>query len=552
MRSIILALGMLTLCAYASAQSNTVVYAVSRQPVAGIVLPSNQAPILYQGGFDAADNGFLPPVQLEVGSAVSRLTPIQGAAPSSTLATWFDEFTNKQYILQSSQDCNRVITPTFLQSYDRNTPDQVDSIPLPDIFISDQPETGIAINGDLYLILRDDYLLAGNLSDPLNFNRYDFAIDIPFKGMQRFATRADGSIHVADRNFVYTFSSRNTPTLQTFPEQLLGLGMSDNDELIAFAQSAIYVVDLNGQLTTYTHNQTGGFFSSFAIAPQDHTFIFTYEVPSGEEFIGLGSFENGEVVLNYSGEVDAVNRTYCMRFSTENNQQAGVIGYYDHDTYLVVYSASNELSIGNDISVSLMSAEVETAASIVSGGDTTFSQITYTPIVTNTSDIVIERLDFDATKLKPWFCRTSSGLVYENLSLQPGETRQLSPVQITGFDYLPAPNAEVTLQLNAANNLPIRPGEPRAYTEIPLLVGTSSAFAKTLSVWPNPVSDYLHVDASDLGSITNVMVSDVLGKTHGLYLQNGQVDVANLPKGHYTLVLIDQSGDAARSVFVKQ
>jgi len=552
MRSYLMVLGLSVFCHIAVAQTSGVDYAVSRQPVAGIVLPPNQAPILYQGGFEAADNGFLPPVQLEVVQRISSLVPLQGSNASSTLATWYDEFTGKQYVLEATQDCNTVITPIALHSYDRSTPSQVDVIAMPDLFISDNPETGIVVNGDLYLILRDDYILAGNLSDPLNVIRHDLAIQLPSQGMQRYATLPDGSIQFADGNTVYKFTSRNAPTVQTFQEQLLGLGISENDELLAFATTEVYVIDANGQSTTYAHNQAGFSFSSFAIAPQNESFICTYFTPTGEEFFGTGSFENGTMVLEQNGEVDLANRAYCMKYAAEDDRQLGVLGYVDHDTKLVVYSPTGELAIQNDISVALMTADVSADVAIDQGRDTTVARITYTPVVTNTSDVVIERLDFDASKLRPWFCRTSSGLVYEDLALQPGETRQLEPITVYGFDYLPATNAEVTLQLNAANNLPIKPGIPRSFTEYPLLVGTSSAFAKTLSVWPNPASEYLHVDASDLGSITTVLVSDVLGKTHAVSLKNGQVDVAHLPKGHYTLVLVDQTGAAARSVFVKE
>lgn len=538
------------------AQNSSVDLVISRQPVAGIVLSDTEAPILYQGGFDAADNGQLVPVQLDATQAVATLVPfVNGPNPmeaSATLASWFDQATGKEYILESNYDCNVVITEAALHSYDPNDPSQVDVVPVPNLFLSDNPETGLAVNGDLYVILRDDYIIAGNLSDPLNVIRHDLAIALPKIGMQRFATTSDGSIHVADRNTIYTFSSRNTPVVQTFTEELLGLGVTANDELIAFSQIAIHVVDVNGQTETFAHNQAGNTFSSFAIAPQHNSFICTYFTPTGDELIGIGQFENGQVTIAQSQAVDANNREFCEKFAVKGNRQLGVIGFHDHDTRLVVYSETGGLTIGNTIPVTLTTAEVEANVSIVAGGDTTVSQITYTPVVTNTSDVVIERLDFDASKLRPWYCRTSSGLFYENLALQPGETRQLAPITIFGFDYLPAPNAEVTLQLNAANNFPISPDVSRTYTEYPLLVGTSSAFAKTLAVWPNPVSDVLHVDASTLSGIRSVLVSDVLGKTHALPFENGQVNVAQLPKGHYALVLIDDRGDAARSVFVKQ
>ncbi|MFK8057342.1 MAG: hypothetical protein AB8F78_14555 [Saprospiraceae bacterium] len=554
MRSLLVTCVLAALSASVYAQGGSIEYVVSRQPIAGIVMPSNDEPILYQGGFDAADDGFLPPVQLDVDQAVATLVPLTqaGFSTASTLASWFDQSTGKQYVLESGYKCDVVITEAELHSFDRNDPSQVDVIPVPDLFLSDNPETGIAVSGDLYLILRDDYILAGNLSDPLNVVRHDLSISLPNPGMQRFATRADGSIQVADRNTVYTFSSKNTPDVQSFQQEILGLGTTGNDELIVFATSEVYTVDANGQTTTVQHNAANSSFSSFAAAPQNAAFICTYFTPTGDEFMGSGFFANGELQLVQTGLVDATNRAFCMKLVVEGVRQLGVVGYTEHDTKLVVYIDDGALEIGSTVSVALTTAEVEAEATIVPGGDTTVAHITYTPVVTNTSDLVIERLDFDASKLRPWYCRSSSGLFYENLSLQPGETRQLDPIRIYGYDYLPAPSGEVTLQLNAANNLPILPGIPRTYTEYPMLVSTSSAFAKTLEVWPNPATDLLQVDASDLSSISTAVVSDVLGKTQALPFRNGQVDIAHLPKGHYTLMLFDTNGAAGRSVFVKQ
>jgi len=535
------------------AQVSSIEYAVSRQPVAGIVLPNNEAPILYQGGFDAADDGYLPPVQLDVNQSVARLSPLTqaGFTTSSTLATWFDQSTGKQYVLESGFNCDVVITEAELHAFDRNNPGQVEVIPMPDLFLSDNPETGIVVNGDLYLILRDDYILAGNLSDPRNVVRHDLAIRIPNPGMQRFATRADGSIQVADQNTVYNFTSKDTPAIQSFQQNILGIGVNGNDELIVFATSEVYTVAANGATTTFTHNTANSTFSSFAVAPQHNSFICTYFTPNGDEFVGRGAFENGEVVLAQTGVIDPTNRALCLRLAAEGGRMLGVLGYTNHDTRLVVYAADGNLDIGSTVSVALTTAEVKADVRIVSGGDTTVSHITYTPVVTNTSDVVIERLDFDASKLRPWYCRSSSGLFYENLGLQPGEIRELDPITVYGFDYLPAPNGEVTLQLNAANNFPIKPGISRTFTEYPLLVGTSSAFAKTLAAWPNPAADFLQVDVSDLGAIQTVMVSDMLGKTQSLPFSNGKVQIAHLPKGHYTLMLFDVNGAAGRSVFVK-
>ncbi len=535
------------------AQSSGVEYAVSRQPIAAIVLPDNEAPILYQGGFGAADNGFLEPVQLDLNQAVPTLTPLaqSGLAASSTLASWYDANARKQYVLESDYQCDVVEVSSVLHVYDPNNRSQVQTIPMPDLFLSDNPETGIVVNGDLYLILRDDYVLVGKLSAPNNVTRHDLSIELPRAGMQRFATRSDGRIHIADRNAVYTFTSRDVPALQTFQQDILGLSVNEDDELIVYATSFVYVVDPAGLTTTVSHNSDGNSFTSFASAPQHESFVCTYYSPSGDEYIATGKFENGTLSLEQTGEIDPSNRAYCMKFSAQGDQQLAVVGYNDHNTKLVVYAEDGDIEIGSSISVTLTMAEVRANVNIVPSGDTSVARITYTPVVTNISDVVIERLDFDASKLDPWFCRSSSGLFYENLGLQPGETRQLAPITIFGFDYLPAPSAEVTLQLNAANNFPIALGVQRTHTEYPLLVGTSSAFAKTVSVWPNPASDYLQVDVSDLGTVKTAIVSDVLGKRQEIAILNGQLDIAKLPNGHYTLILIDVQGTAGRSVFLK-
>ncbi len=536
------------------AQSSSVEYAVSRQPIAAIVLPDNEAPILYQGGFEAADNGFFPPVQLDLNQAVPSLVPLtqSGFTASSTLASWFDESTGKQYVLESDYECDMVEVPTRLNVFDPNDPSQVQIIPTPDLFVSDNPETGLVVNGDLYLILRDDYVLAGNLSAPNDVIRHDLAIGLPKTGMQRFATRGDGSIQMADANAVYTFTSTDAPTFQTFQQDILGLSVSANDALIVYTTTFVYVVDTAGQVNSISHNSVGNSFTSFASAPQHGAFVCTYFSPSRDEFIATGRFENGVLTLVQTGEIDPSNRAFCMKFSAQGDRQLGVVGYYNHNTKLVVYSENGDLEIGNSISVTLTMAEVEADVSVVNAGDTSVARITYIPVVTNTSSTVIERLDFDASKLDPWFCRSSSGLFYENLGLQPGESRQLAPITIFGFDYLPAPSAEVTLQLNAANNLPITPGVPRTYTKNPLLVNTSSAFAKTMEVYPNPASDVLSVDASALGPLKEVIVSDVLGRQYAVQFSDKQLDISMLPVGQYALLLFDVHGDAARSVFIKR
>ena len=549
------------------AQSSTIKYAVSRQPIAAILLPDNESPILYQGGFEAADNGFLLPVQMDLNRAVPSLVPLtqNGFSASSTLASWFDESAGKQYILESDYQCDLVEVPARLNVYNQNNPADVEVIPMPDLFLSDNPETGIVVNGDLFLILRDNYVLAGNLSAPNNVVRHDLDIGLPKTGMQRFATRSDGRIHIADRNAVYTFTSRDAPSLQTFQQDLLGLTVSDGDELIAYATSFVYVVDSSGQTNSVSHNAAGNSFTSFTSAPKHESFVCTYFSPDGDEFFATGRFENGVLSLEQTGVIDPSNRAYCMKFSAQDNRQLAVVGYTNHDTKLVVYSENGDIEIGSTISVTLTTADVQANVSVVSSGDTSVARITYTPVVTNTSDVVINRLDFDASKLDPWFCRSSSGLFYENLGLQPGESRQLSPITIYGFDYLPAPTAEVTLQLNAANNFPITPGIPRTFTEYPLLVNTRSApcgargsthdcetFAKTIDVFPNPASDVLTVDASALSAISKVVVCDVLGRQLEVQLLNQQIDISKLPVGQYALILFDVDGDAARSVFLKR
>jgi len=552
MRSVLITLVLATSSLYLLAQTS-IEYAVSRQPVAGVVLPSTQAPILYQGGFDAADDGLLYPVQFDTSQGVSSLMPLdQGIfTSSSTLATWFDEYADKQYVLETGYNCDVVITPAELHAFDRDNPTQIEVTQLPDLFLSDNPETGLAVNGDLFLILRDDYVLAGKLSSPQNVIRHDLSIALPNTGVQRFATLTDGRICIADRNAVYTFSSRQAPDLQTFQQDILGLGMSSNGDLVVYTTSFVYVVEETGQTSTYSHNAAGNSFTSFASSPQDNHFICTYFSPTGDEFVAKGRFENGEVLLDQTGAIDPTNRAFCEKMVVDGSRKLGVIGYYNHDTRLIVYVESGDLEIRSTISVALTTADVEADIRVVQAGDTTVARITYTPVVTNTSDVIIERLDFDASKLEPWYCRSSSGLFYENLNLQPGETRQLDPITIYGFDYLPATNAEVTLQLNAANNFPITPGIARTHTEYPLLVGTSSAFAKTLNVWPNPASNTLHIEVVNSNSVQSAILSDVLGKRHEVELNNGQLDITQLPNGHYTLILMDSEGAVGRSVFVK-
>jgi hypothetical protein len=76
-----------------------------------------------------------------------------------------------------------------------------------------------------------------------------------------------------------------------------------------------------------------------------------------------------------------------------------------------------------------------------------------------------------------------------------------------------------------------------------------------ISVYPNPVSDYLLVDYSGNGEITGIMVSDLTGRTfsnhHSITANHARIDCSELKPGIYFLTAKTTAGNMIRK-FIKQ
>jgi hypothetical protein len=81
---------------------------------------------------------------------------------------------------------------------------------------------------------------------------------------------------------------------------------------------------------------------------------------------------------------------------------------------------------------------------------------------------------------------------------------------------------------------------------------TDEKLNKSISIYPNPVSDYLHISANN-DKLQYITIRDYLGKI--VHTSEGQIDdnidVSNLNSGQYTVELITNKGYKTASKFIK-
>jgi len=87
-----------------------------------------------------------------------------------------------------------------------------------------------------------------------------------------------------------------------------------------------------------------------------------------------------------------------------------------------------------------------------------------------------------------------------------------------------------------------------------ILVDTSTLgrdeFTKVqLSIYPNPVADYLNISTED--EIVDVVVYDVTGRTINTRLNNSQIDVSNFAKGFYVINIVTDKANYTQK-FIKK
>ena len=70
-----------------------------------------------------------------------------------------------------------------------------------------------------------------------------------------------------------------------------------------------------------------------------------------------------------------------------------------------------------------------------------------------------------------------------------------------------------------------------------------------LSIYPNPVADYLNISTED--EIVDTVVYDVTGRTINARLNNNQIDVSNFAKGFYIVNIVTDKANYTHK-FIKK
>lgn len=85
--------------------------------------------------------------------------------------------------------------------------------------------------------------------------------------------------------------------------------------------------------------------------------------------------------------------------------------------------------------------------------------------------------------------------------------------------------------------------------EVPLSIGDN--LSEYIAVYPTPVVDVLNVKVPSYIQVTGVSLYDILGKNTGVSYSNGSMDVSNLSRGVYLLIVETNEGTLTQKIVKK-